>query len=132
MVNFDETIKCLAAGVFKLNVALNHPPPAGSLHAWCVFCTCAPLVPSLLLLLLTIPHPPLFGTPWDMLASFAGTPRRCCRRHTGAGSPVEPFKSGGRSWGWTVRQGVPKVRWVFCLLGDLCMWEPYGVAFPTP
>ncbi len=34
VVNFDETLKCLAAGVYKLQVALNHPPPAGSLHAW--------------------------------------------------------------------------------------------------
>jgi hypothetical protein len=34
VVNFDETLKCLAAGLFKHCVALDHPPPAGSLHAW--------------------------------------------------------------------------------------------------
>jgi hypothetical protein len=33
-VNFDETIKCLASGVFKLKVNLEHPAPVGSLHAW--------------------------------------------------------------------------------------------------
>jgi hypothetical protein len=34
VVNFQETLKCLARGVFKLKVALDHPTPVGSLHAW--------------------------------------------------------------------------------------------------
>ena len=33
-MSFDETIKCLASGVFNLKVNLEHPTPVGSLHCW--------------------------------------------------------------------------------------------------
>ena len=75
VVNFDETLKCLAAGVFKLKVALNHPPPAGSLHAWWVYARSSGLIAcSLASLWLVVTAPAL-----ALCTGWSGTRPPCCR-----------------------------------------------------